>query len=95
MSAATAAVRTCSDEELRAAWIRIHRASWPATFEQAMEDPLLSRMVTLAAKHPPRARVVPFDRKPRPADWHSIALPGFAPGHVDVKRLAAGDRDDD
>ena len=70
-----------------------------------MADALLSRMVMLTAKHPPRAIRTPaatpaprtqlFDRAPQPRDRHSRPLPGMTPAVVDRKRAAAGDRDDD
>lgn len=83
-----------TDEEMRQAWTRCKRATWPSTFEEAMADALLSRLVRLNALHPPyRARrAAPV---PPPRTGHSLPLPGIRPGYVDRKRAAAGDRDDD
>jgi hypothetical protein len=84
-----------TDEQLRAAWRIYKLPTWPATFEEAMADELLSRLVRLHASHMvhPRRAAAPTPC-PRPAigaQRHFTALP---PGWVDHKRAAAGDRDD-
>lgn len=67
-----------TEADLRAAWSRVHRDNWPATFEQAMQDPVLSRLVRMNALHPatlaPIADVAPpcapalqAQRSPAPA----------------------------
>lgn len=96
-----------TDEELRTAWMHCRKASWPATFEEAMQDPVRSRLVRLTALHPPRKfrRAMPtpqstprarlFDPVPAARDRQSLPLPGIAPAVIDRKRAAAGDRDDD
>lgn len=86
-----------TQQQLRDAWTRLHRSTWPATFEEAMADPLLGRLVRMTALHPPPAvrqvtgaaaglplAVLAQVREPRPPQ----------PGFVDMKRAAAGDRDD-
>jgi hypothetical protein len=84
-----------TDEEMRRAWTRCKRETWPATFEEAMADPTLSRLVRITAMHPPRAHRVRAVEpvRPEPAQ-RPLPLPGIAPGYVDRKRAAAGDRDD-
>lgn len=99
-----------TEEELRSAWVhctRRARSPWPATFEEAMAHPTLSRLVVLTAKHPPRAlrrhaapppphqvRARLFDPKPPVREQQSLPLPGMSRG-IDRKRAAAGERDDD
>jgi hypothetical protein len=92
--------------ELVAAWQYCRRSrhtTWPATFDEAMADPILSAVVRLNAKHPPkpvRAAINAPELQPlhqaqqqssRPA-WRPA--PSRAPG-LDRKRLASGERDDD
>lgn len=95
-----------TENELRAVWLTMRRATWPATFGEAMADPLLSRLVLLAAKHPPRALRKGFTTSApampmqattttRPhAPRCAPAYPRHAPATYDCKRAAAGDRDD-
>lgn len=96
------ATATPTEAELRAAFQHHRRASWPATFEAAMQDPLLSRLIRLQAKHPPKAqRVGATDyRAMRSAGVPAAKAVGASPWParrpaLDCKRLAAGDRDDD
>lgn len=93
-------------QELRAAWERCRKPSWPASFAEAMADPLLSRLVRITAMHPPRPyRVAPTYPLRTPPDRVVVAW-GSATGKtqqlaidckraIDRKRAAAGDRDDD
>lgn len=88
-------------EELRRAWHHCRRATWPATFEEAMADALLSRLLRLNALHPPRSQRKPVEtprqqRGVEPAAHRRAqhCLPGMPPG-LDRKRAAAGERDDD
>lgn len=99
---AAAPATTCdySDEQLRAAWRRYKLRSWPATFEEAMADPVCSRLVRLHAAHIAHPSTTP-GAIPGPTVAPGAAptpRPRFAappPGWVDHKRAAAGDRDDD
>lgn len=80
-----------TQEELLRTWQRCRRPTWPASFGEAMADPLLSRLVRLNAMHPPRPH-----RKPEPLQRapHTQPAPRTAHGYFDRKRAAAGDRDD-
>jgi hypothetical protein len=83
-----------TEQELRLAWTHCTgraRSPWPATFEEAMAHPTLSRLVRITAMHPPRVIV----------QWGSaigkttsLPLRRMTPDHFDRKRAAAGDRDD-
>jgi hypothetical protein len=85
-----------TEAELRAAWSRCRRHKWPPTYEAAMADPVLSRLVRLNAKHPPTqprlgGSVSSAPSLHRPA----IAFRTRTQSALDRKRAAAGDRDDD
>lgn len=88
-----------TENELRAVWLAMPRKDWPATFEAAMADPLLSRLVRLTAKHPPRAVRAGFTTSapamPLPRTWSRVPTHAATPSAFDRKRAAAGDRDDD
>lgn len=93
------------DDTLRATYAREqpYRHHWPESYEVGMSDPLISRIVELLARH-----AVPAWGR-RHADRARIGLgqghapaPGLpplsrplAPGEIDRKRAASGDRDDD
>lgn len=84
----TAARAEPTEQQLRAAYkqcVARRRSVWPDTFEDAMKDPLLSRLVRITAMHPGRALAIQRQHLP--------ALPS-APAVFDRKRAAAGDRDD-
>jgi hypothetical protein len=94
-----------TENELRAVWRAMRRDTWPATFEETMQDPTRSRLVLLAAKHPPRALRKGFTTSApamplegattRPqAPRCAPPYPRHAPAAYDRKRAAAGDRDD-
>lgn len=88
-----------TQEELRSAWLRCRKPSWPRTFEDAMKDALLSRLVRITALHPARMqRKAPHQVQPtlvpRAPERSTQPMPGPAPG-FDRKRAAAGDREDD
>lgn len=82
--------------ELLAAYERSRTPTWPATFAEAMADPVISRLIAIAAKHPPRAARPPAAQ---PASMHPARSPGtWRPATrpvIDRKRAAAGERDDD
>jgi len=93
-----------TEEELRHAWRHCRRPTWPETFEEAMADELLSRLVRLNAMHPPRANRKPLDTRPhvhvaapapRPRIQPAATLRPGQPGLFDRKRAAAGEREDD
>jgi hypothetical protein len=77
-----------TQEDLRRAWQHCRRDTWPGTYEEAMADPLLSRLVRITAMHPPRAQV---QHQPAPSRYARLAP---AKPFFDRKRAAAGDRDD-
>lgn len=85
-----------TDTELQDVWQAMRRPTWPATYAEAMADPLLSRLVKLTARHPPKAgrkgRAVPMEP---PACGRAIPQHQPLPARFDCKRAAAGDRDDD
>ena len=85
-----------TENELRAVWLTMRRPTWPATFGEAMADPLLSRLVLLAARHPPRAVRKDFitSAPATPLPRTTTAYPRHAPAAYDCKRAAAGDIDD-
>jgi hypothetical protein len=79
-----------TEQELRAAWHVCRaraRSPWPDTFEQAMADATLSRLVRITALHPQRGH--------RPAPAPAAITARRRPAFFDHKRAAAGDRDDD
>jgi hypothetical protein len=82
-----------SDEQLRAAWAACRRPTWPASFEEAMTQPLCAAQVRLQAWH--WARVPPQPAIAAPAPVRRLRATVLPPGFVDHKRAAAGDRDDD
>jgi hypothetical protein len=93
-----------TQDELRTAWARCRRHDWPATFEEAMQDALLSRLVRINAMHPARGQRRPtapttpardVTRERTPQRQKALELPGLPPGHFDRKRAAAGERQDD
>lgn len=83
-----------SPADLHAAWERSRRATWPATYDEAMADATLSRIVRINALHPaPRITPAPaITAARRVRAWQPPALPT---GGIDRKRAASGERDDD
>lgn len=94
-----------TEAQLRAAWAICRRADWPDTYEETMEDALLSRLVRLTAKHPPVQARIDYSRRAWPLldpeeVRRSNAVPYKPRGKataptLDRKRAAAGERDDD
>lgn len=89
-----------TEQELRNAYAH-HRArrpaDWPETFEEAMADATLSRLVRITAMHPPRPlrQQVAFTAGLVNAVRHTPPRhPRPAPA-IDRKRAAAGEREDD
>ncbi|MFC5498157.1 hypothetical protein ACFPOE_11475 [Caenimonas terrae] len=86
--------------ELRAVWMTVRgRPGWPATFEEAMRDPIQSRLLVLNAKHPPKAvrsgRTTSAPSMPLPrSTTRALPMHAAVPAGLDRKRAAAGDRDD-
>jgi hypothetical protein len=97
-----------SEADLRAAFERLSARGrgWPATYEDAMAHPTWSRLVHVNARHPGqldperRGHPWPFMASRR----HRLAQPttpaanastwSAAANVIDLKRAAAGDRDD-
>lgn len=73
----------CTDQQLRDTYKResAHRPHWPDTFEAAMADPVISRIVAMLCAH----QVPAFGR--RKAERAKIGL--------DQKRLASGEKPED
>ncbi|KQT10986.1 hypothetical protein [Ramlibacter sp. Leaf400] len=95
------ATTTEPDEiSLRTAYERCRKDFWPVTYEAAMEHPTYSRLVAMNARHPgsvtpARAHAWPFMAAPRHRSRSTIhAGTWTAPHFHDLKRAAAGDRDD-
>lgn len=90
------AARVFTDEQLRAAWAARRRATWPATFEEAMNDPCFSGIVRIEARITENRRLNHARRNTttpkRPAQ---LPLIPSTPPVVDHKRRAAGERDED
>lgn len=75
-----------TDEQMRAAYVSRRTPRWPPTFEAAMADALISRLVRSAAIQAALAQ-----RRRR----GGTPLRGArTPPLVDLKRRAAGDMDD-
>lgn len=92
-----------SDSDLRAAYERCRRPTWPPTYQDAMDDPVCSRLIRMSALHPAQ----PAQRRGHP--WPFMAAVKYRPAPppaaanastwtplrvYDLKRAAAGDRDD-
>lgn len=87
-----------TQEELHATWLTCRRSTWPETFEEAMADPLLSRLVRLTWAHPPRTQAQQPAVRRTVGIANSIHRPQIfprGPAVLDRKRAAAGERDDD
>ncbi len=82
-----------------------YRHHWPESYEAGMADPIISRIVELLARHAvpawgrrhaDRARVGLGSIAPTsPAPGLAPMSRPLAPGEVDRKRAASGDRDDE
>ncbi|PZP30465.1 MAG: hypothetical protein DI603_15185 [Roseateles depolymerans] len=93
-----------SDEQLREAWeqLRQTRTHWPADFSQAMEHPLVSRVLRIEAALRTRGVAASSTRpSPAPAPAPAVApQPYWRPYRntntpaADRKRAAAADLDD-
>ncbi|MDP3625041.1 MAG: hypothetical protein Q8S12_00475 [Hydrogenophaga sp.] len=98
MATDTTPVQPESDDDMRRAWRMFRLPSWPATFEQTIEDPLRLRLVQMHAHRLAKLRAAaPCPAPVRVPERRSQALPSIRPtpaGYVDHKRAAAGDRDD-
>lgn len=89
-------------DQLHAAWLARRKRSWPPTLEATLADPLYAALVRMAAVRqvlasqqaaaaPPAAPALPARSRSAPP-WPPRRP---AAAHVDRKRAAAGDRDDD
>ena len=76
-------------EEFYAARRKPH---WPATYTAALLDPLVSRIVAIQWRiyHDPS----PAAPEEKPVKVKTRWKSGYTPGMVDLKRLAANDKDD-
>lgn len=106
-----AAVPKPTPEQLHAAWQERRRRDWPATFDEAMQHELYSRLVYMtalgqllaAARAARRTQLLAEQRLPWPAGQpvHRPRQAGasrtttHATPGPDRKRLAAGDIDDE
>lgn len=83
---------TLTTDQLRAAWASRRRASWPASFDDCMRDAVLAALIKLeawsAARRAQRAHQATQRRKP------AMQMHPPLRATQDLKRLAAGDRDD-
>lgn len=81
------------DTLLRQAWQQRRRASWPATYEATMADPVLAVVVRIHAGLISR-RIAPLPRTPHYGTAHSTRTPSVRP-LFDRKRAASGEREED
>lgn len=84
-----------TDEMLRTAWAALprRRTDDPLSFEAAMQDPLGRRLVRIEAIR--RAQRQPHSVPSRHAPAPACPAAPLSPAHLDRKRAAAGERDDD
>lgn len=84
------ACKTFPDEALRRAWRDHKKPTWPASFEEAMNDPFYSRLIKAAARA--------YTDKPTPQQVirrPTVPAQPTTQPRLDFKRRAAGERDDD
>lgn len=92
-----------TEAELRAAWeaMRTRRSlrGWPAAFEDVMADAWRSRCVAVeavAARTRARRAAVASEACGTPTAWPaSLQIPRRPTPSIDLKRAAAGERDED
>jgi hypothetical protein len=86
------------EDQLRAAWTRMRpgRDHWPVDFLEAMNDPLISRLLRIAAGTDLRAAAKTAERAAKAQTLTRRPYPHRSEGAqaVDRKRAAAADRDD-
>lgn len=85
------ACKSFTTEEMHQAWQQARRNTWPATFDEAMNDPIYFRLIRAKASCIERAR----HRAARQAPRRQLPVTPVTPPVLDFKRLAAGERDDD
>ena len=78
--------RLFTEQELRATYAARRNASWPASFEEAMNDPVFRSLLCCAA----RGRKAPKAPQPR-----QLMPTPHTPAQLDFKRRAAGERDEE
>ncbi len=89
-----------TDAELRQAFTLCRARSWPDTFEEAMADETRKRLITAcahglhnkAARQAQAAQGTPLPQQPLVQHWPPRRA---TPAMFDLKRAAAGDRDED
>ena len=107
-AAQIAAPVVLTEEELRSVWktMRQRRSlrHWPATFEDAMADDLRAKCIAIeatAARQRQRRQCnapvfigADLAKRPNQTAWHWMPTKPANAGAIDLKRAAAGDRDD-
>jgi hypothetical protein len=92
------AAAQATDVELRAAWQALRVPAWPSSFEETMHDPIRSRLVRMQAMRQLRSRAY-REATPLGNTTYACTTTGQRrkplPARYDMKRAAAGDRDDD
>lgn len=86
------AQRTFTTDELMQAFTARRRADWPETFEQAMNDRMFKNLICIEARR--RAMQSRQRTTQQHATRPALALP-HSPPVFDLKRRAAGEREDD
>ena len=78
------------------AWRLLHQPCWPATLEETLSDPIRARLIETYARQCARAEARVLAHTPSHPPRHSRAThaPTPVPCITDMKRAAAGDRDD-
>jgi hypothetical protein len=83
-----------TDADLRLAWRDMRRPGWPASFHEAMQDPIRSRLIRLVATHQVRTTAYRKAYPPAASRHEATVLRWMHQNLTDLKRAAAGDRDD-
>lgn len=90
---------TPTAEQLQLAFEQMRRRDWPATFDEAMQNPLCAALLRgqavrqlLRAQYPAGPPAAPSPAPPRPS--RAVPVPTHAPV-FDRKRAASGDRDEE
>ena len=88
---------TPTEETLRRIFAREWRHSWPASFEDAMQNPIVSRLLDLYARHSPainRQTIVKKFMFAPDMQFKTRGKYSRSEGFIDQKSKAAGERDD-
>lgn len=93
-------MRSPSDSDLRAAFRRSYRASWPADYDEAMQNPVICAVVACVARQIPAINRMSVPRAPWPFRVPRASVDCGEAGHpnkprpLDRKQLASGERPD-